>query len=431
MPGRAGSIGNTITVIDPSTGAIGPSVFVGSKPGKLAISGDGQYLYVALDGGSVGAVRRVHIPSLTPGLEFSLGVDQIFGLYVEDMEVLPGHPEAVAVSRQYQGGSPRRAGVAIYDDGIKRPLKTPDHTGSNIIEFSGAASTLYGLNTETTEFGFRRMSVDGSGVSVIDTTQDLVPELVTDMKFDNGRIYTNTGRVIDFDTPHLVGTFPGFPVFGALVKPDSMAKLVYFLTAGDTIPRLLAFHQDALAPEWSLTIPGIVGTAGSLVRWGKKGIAFRTSGDQVFLMKTPIRSSDYFPIFRGSEWTYLEEGERRVTTRVLDQTVIVGGVETRVLRDDDGINSYISSDSTGVRLHRLSLPSVFIEGLGLVDLELTFDSPVQMMNGVAKVGETAHSTGVLQTNSLPLVGVIRMATVPNLRFRGSIASRSRRGRLTC
>src|SRR5262245_29634822 len=50
VPSRAGSNGNSITVVNPELGTIGPSVFIGSEPGKLAVSGDGQFLYVALAG---------------------------------------------------------------------------------------------------------------------------------------------------------------------------------------------------------------------------------------------------------------------------------------------------------------------------------------------------------------------------------------------
>src|SRR5687767_2732712 len=120
VPGTASSRANTVTVIDPFTGNILASVFVGSEPGRLALSDDGQYLYVALDGAA--AVRRVHVPTLTAGLQFAVGSDPFFGpMLVEDMAVLPGNPAAVAISRRYQGVSPRHAGVAVYDDGVPRP----------------------------------------------------------------------------------------------------------------------------------------------------------------------------------------------------------------------------------------------------------------------------------------------------------------------
>src|SRR5207253_3104057 len=97
VPGRAGDIGNSITIIDPVSGEVGPSIFIGSEPNKLALSDDGKYLYVGLDGAA--AVRRFEIATRTPGLQFALGSDSFFGPYqVDDLAVLPGQPGSVAVS---------------------------------------------------------------------------------------------------------------------------------------------------------------------------------------------------------------------------------------------------------------------------------------------------------------------------------------------
>ena len=41
VPSSAGINGNSITVIDPMMGTVGPTFFVGSEPNKLAISYDG------------------------------------------------------------------------------------------------------------------------------------------------------------------------------------------------------------------------------------------------------------------------------------------------------------------------------------------------------------------------------------------------------
>lgn len=49
VPSRAGALGNRIVQIDPKTGALGPSVFVGSEPFNLAVSDDEEFLYVGLD----------------------------------------------------------------------------------------------------------------------------------------------------------------------------------------------------------------------------------------------------------------------------------------------------------------------------------------------------------------------------------------------
>ena len=286
VPGSAGSLGNSIAVIDPATGAIEASVFIGSEPNQLAISDDGQFLYVGLDGAA--AVRRLGISTLSPGLQFALGSDSFFGpMFVEDMEGLPGNSAAVAISRKFRGVSPRHAGVAIYDDGVPRSNATATHTGSNVIEFSASASTLYGYNNETTEFGFRRMAVDASGVSVSDTTSGLISGFGLDIEFDNGRIFSTFGQVVDPEVPSVVGTFSGIS-FGSLVEPDSTLGQTFFLLGGSGTTRTLTtFNETTFAEIVSVAIEGVSGAPGGLIRWGTDGLAFRTDAGQVFLIPVP------------------------------------------------------------------------------------------------------------------------------------------------
>src|SRR6185369_2224264 len=59
VPGSAGVNGNSITKINPETAAVGPSVFVGSEPNKMAISNDGQTIWVHLNGAN--AARRFDV----------------------------------------------------------------------------------------------------------------------------------------------------------------------------------------------------------------------------------------------------------------------------------------------------------------------------------------------------------------------------------
>ena len=292
VPGSAGaSLGNTITVVDPETGAIGPSVFVGSEPGKLAISDDGQYLYVALDGAA--AVRRVVLATMTPDIQFSLGSDSFLGpYYAEDIEVLPGNPNSVAISRRYLGVSPRHAGVGIYDDGVVRPTTTPGHTGSDVIEFSASASRLYGYNNETTEFGFRRMTVDSSGVTVLDATANLISGFGVDIKFDNGLIYATTGAIVDPEARTLVGTCVLSSLYGGTaVRPDSANNLVFFLEYDfySSTWKIEAFNMSTFVSLGSISVPGIPypATFSSLIRWGSNGLAF-SANDQIYVVRSSL-----------------------------------------------------------------------------------------------------------------------------------------------
>src|SRR5207253_2244655 len=77
VPSSAGAMGNSVAMIDPVSGKVGPFTFVGSEPGKLALSDDGKYLYVGLNGAA--AVRRVDLAQQQPDLQFSLGSSQYTG----------------------------------------------------------------------------------------------------------------------------------------------------------------------------------------------------------------------------------------------------------------------------------------------------------------------------------------------------------------
>ena len=285
VPSSVGVDGNSITPIDPFTQGVGTATFVGSEPGKLALADDGSCLYVGLDGAA--AVRRFDLASATAGLQFSVGIDPFFGpLYVEDIEVMPGSPDTVAISRQRLGVSPKHGGVGIYVDGVLLPSTTPDHTGSNVIEFSDGPGVLYGYNNETTDFGFRTMSVDAGGVQITGVASSVISGFFQDIEFQNGRVYATTGAVVDAASSTLLGTFSG--VSGGLVEPDPFVDRVYFLTGSGSVRTLHAFDANTFVPLGTETISGVVGNATSLVRWGIDGIAFRTDAGQVHLERTDL-----------------------------------------------------------------------------------------------------------------------------------------------
>jgi DNA-binding beta-propeller fold protein YncE len=278
---------NSVVAIDPLTGnVVSPPLFVGPEPGKLAISDDGQFLYVAIGGG--GAIARVDVAAWTAELPFVLGSDPFFGIYMaEDIEVQPGHPNVIAVSLMYLGFSPRHAGVAIYDDGVRRAVMTPGHTGSNVIEFSrDDPSRLYGYNNETTEFGFRRMRVDGDGVTTEDVTTGLIEGFSVDIELHGGRLYATSGRVIDPEALQIVGTYAiPSPPGAQLVEVDDDAGVAYFLSAN----QLLSFDRDSLAPVAEpFPIVPLMGTPSRLIKWGTDGLAFRSDQNELHFLRPPF-----------------------------------------------------------------------------------------------------------------------------------------------
>lgn len=282
LPSRAGvGLGNTIATIDTTSRAIDRSVFVGSEPGKLALADDASVLYTALNG--AGAFRSYDTAGFTAGAQVSLGADSFTGIYfVEDIEVQPGAPGTVAISRRNAGFSPRHEGVVIYDGAVKRSVETPGHTGSNVIGFSDDPAVLYGYNNETTDFGFRKMTLDASGVQVVTSQGNLLSGFGTDFVFADGRVYVTSGRVIDPVSGTLLGTYAA----SGLVAPDTKAGIVYFLKGFGSTLHLALFDLETFVPLDSFEIDGVSGTPGSLMLTGDRSLAFRTSGDQLFFVST-------------------------------------------------------------------------------------------------------------------------------------------------
>jgi hypothetical protein len=290
VPSSAGAIGNSLTQINPRTGEIGASVFVGSEPNKLARANDNQTLYVSLDGAF--AIQRFNTETQTAGAQFAVGRDSSYGIYtVNDLAVAPDNPNIVAVARYYPGTSPPVAGVAVFDNGVQRQRTGPSHiSGSDFLAFSATGSTLYGGGYY---YGLRTMQIDAAGVTVLDTTSFSVGARI---KFSNGLIFSSTGQVINAASKTLLGTFPN-AVSNAFV-PDTAAGRAFYLVRenyGSNLT-LKVFDINTFVEIGSLALPATSGDVTSLVRWGANGLAYRTSSNEVYLIQTSfIPSSEPIP----------------------------------------------------------------------------------------------------------------------------------------
>ena len=126
------------------------------------------------------------------------------------------------------------------------------------------------------------------------------------------------------------------------------------------------------------------------------------------IQDTDISLEGYFPSSLGDAWIYRRVEDGAATQiAVVAQNVNVNGVMTSGFENSaDGSQEYYSLDANGLRLHRLFTPNVPIDGLGRVDLTLTFNPPITFANLISEVGQTFTSSGVARTNSLRRIGVL-------------------------
>ena len=208
IPSSAGApYGNSVVSVDPLTGTLGTPIPVGSEPDRLAITSDGRYLWVALDGAS--AVRKVNLVAGTAGIQFSIGNSDT----VAALAALPGATDSVVVSTYYGGYTePTGVSLAIYDSGVARSSVISPATYATFpwaLIVNGTTNEIYGPGNSP--FGsYNTYSYSAAGVTI----QSSTPSSLTyagsntdEVQIAGGNMYTDYGQVINPETGALVGTF--------------------------------------------------------------------------------------------------------------------------------------------------------------------------------------------------------------------------------
>jgi len=292
VPSGAGENPDRILVINPETGTVTRTIFVGDDPGKLAISDDFRYLYVAVNGAAI-SVRRINLSNNQVDLSFPIGTSIVSGqLRVDDMEVVPGSPQSLVVARMNIGSSPRYAGVAIFDNGVQRPEVSPFGESNNQLEFGATPSRLYGADRESSGNNMSIMNIGPSGVTLVG-----VGCCSFDGQFNTGFIYSSNGQVINPELKQIVGVLPGTSPLNYrnddLLKIDPTRNRIYLIKAIDAGMRLLAFDRTSLRQIGSADLfPPFMALGSpvtSLTLWGSEGLAFRDGMNKTLvLLRTSI-----------------------------------------------------------------------------------------------------------------------------------------------
>ena len=296
--------GSGIAVLDPATAKIQSFTPLGNNPDVLAISDDGQYLYVGLDDSS--SIQRFTLPELVADISFPIGVA---GDFPFDIQVEPGAPHTTAVSLGVPDSTtPASAGVTIFDDGVPRPTSVPGpidggsgecYCGS--LQWGSAENALYSNNSMSTLFDFYSVSVNPSGAVLSQDYPNVFSnfngEYLNSIHYlpSTGLVYADDCTVVNPANGSVLGKFelPASAVDINRMVPDSTLNLAAFLLqancAYDGIGScyiVSTFHLADLSYLNSFTVTNIQGFYGAvnMVRWGKSGLAFKTDTGQVYLV---------------------------------------------------------------------------------------------------------------------------------------------------
>lgn len=283
---------NSIAVVNPLTADIETTVALPDEPIRLAVSNDGQFLYVAFDTTSV--VQRLQLPDLTLDQTLSLGTDPDLGaLYAHDLQVAPNDARLIAIARTSVSGShpaSSTAGVALYDDAVMRPqvgsARDPLAAVPFIewIHWNQNGSALYGADSRSGSGIMQTFSVSASGL----TLQATVPSIASGrFSFANGLIYTDLSQVFDPDLGTVIGAVPETISYWRRrrVLADSSASRIFVLSENYGT-HIESFDLDTRAPLQTATLFGtdlsFFGRT-PFIRWGDDGLAYAAEGKVVII----------------------------------------------------------------------------------------------------------------------------------------------------
>ena len=222
IPSSASQYANSVVRIDPASGTVTGTVNVGSDPGPIAITDDGQYLYVGLVGAPT--IVRLALSAFAKDIDIPLPVTGGDVMYAEDIQPIPGLPQTFAVLTFHALVFSRSAGVLLFDNAALRSPSAASNTGSNRITRGIDGTRIYGYNNESTEFGFRSLVVGANGLREESTNVGLINTFNADIEYGGGFVYATTGDVVNVSTMSKAGKIPA----NGIVRPDAANAQVRF-----------------------------------------------------------------------------------------------------------------------------------------------------------------------------------------------------------
>ncbi len=284
VPGGPTVVTHKVVAIDPTTLEIAGQTTVDSAPGKLALTSNGEALYVALDGN--GSISRISLPDFTVVSTFPVGVDPLQGkMFAEDLCCVEGQPDLLVVSQSARDIVARHVGVAVYESGMARSERSPPSPyGVFQIEHSPDPSIFYGFGFG---LGIHQFKLGPNGITAQGVPKYLTVGDESDIRADGDMIFSSEGIMINAKEGVQVGKFP---VYG-LVCPEMATNRAYFLESSSSYDSdriaICAYDSNSFTSLGRLAFPAKMNAGRNLIRFGDSGLAFMTS-DKIVLVNSGL-----------------------------------------------------------------------------------------------------------------------------------------------
>jgi Abnormal spindle-like microcephaly-assoc'd, ASPM-SPD-2-Hydin/Beta-propeller repeat len=294
-----------VLVIDPATAKVLSAWTVGGGPNQLAISDDGQFLYVGLDGDK--KVAQVALPAGTVNFAVGLGLDPSFQnpMVADAIRVLPAHPHSWAVTLCGVGFIPCGEGVAVFDDSVERSTTAlQNQLQSDALLFIGQdATTLYGTTFNQIPSTFYKFAISSTGISLSQSVTNFSGPSPGGgpLDSDGTSIYVSNGQILDPTTLAIKSASFPVPFFLPALKVDVPASRVYFSGYPGYFPQgvfpgaeIAAFNLASQQPSGSILTNEYMPGSDELYRWGTNGLVI-SSQPAILLFRTSLTNATVAP----------------------------------------------------------------------------------------------------------------------------------------
>jgi hypothetical protein len=292
VPSSYGTNGNSIAVINPTSGAVTGFFYAGSEPTKLAIDSTSKYLYVGLNG--TGVIQRLNLPAFTPDIQINLGSNGSPNV-ADAIAVSPtdAHTIAVAVN---PGGCCGYGPIEFFTDATKLTNSVNSPSATQLAFASG--STLYGYYFGTVS----QIGVTSNGGTLTQSWNGFVTGNTFD--YSGGLIFGSGGQEFNPATGLLQGTFDVGNICCTSIQllPDSainrafaLGQTPFFNSLGITSYNLTQFTPLAVASLAGLNSNYNSPSTSNFMQWGTNGLAFIVTNNccgtppppQIVLVQSP------------------------------------------------------------------------------------------------------------------------------------------------
>ena len=276
-----------LSVINPSTAVTESSFFIGAGANKLALSSDGQYLYVGVD--VPGEIARVNLRTMLIEQRFEVWRNFEDRWRAGEIRVFPNDPTRIAVAVAPPAHFSATRFMRIFKDGVAEPSPFNQFGNDHVIALNHDGTELFGAQSNT----LHRHRVVRNEISG-NTRAGAVKTGTTDLEWAGGYLFANSGQVFDTITLEEIDCFPS----GGEVTVDPAADRIYFRNGG----RIQVYVLSTRQPAGMITIPDVATDVFSeSVRVGADGLAFATADRLVLVKSDMISGNPYSGVLRNDK----------------------------------------------------------------------------------------------------------------------------------